>query len=149
MLLIASGCNTLASSAVSVLDQGYLCSVKQPAGAQLVSAAVMKQGDSSRIGGAPTKNVDAEAVQEQFWIVRVNMGQQPSGGYGLKLISEQLKISSDTARVSLEWLQPKPGSVQIQALTYPCLYLKIAKGNYSQLEITDQTGEVRYNLTLK
>ena len=148
MLLVASGCNTLASSAVSVLDQGYVCSVNQPAGVQLVSDSDTQQSDSARIGNAPQQSAASRADQDQFWIIRVNMGQQPSGGYALRLISEHLEISPDTARVTLEWLQPKPGSVQIQALTYPCLYLKVAKGNYSQLEIVDQEGEVRYDLNL-
>ncbi|MBT3039996.1 MAG: protease complex subunit PrcB family protein [Candidatus Thiodiazotropha endolucinida] len=149
ILLVSSGCNTMASSSVSVLKQGYVCSVNQPAGLQLVSDAVAKQADSTRIGvDTPQKDADTSLDPEQFWIVRVNMGQQPSGGYALRLISDQLEISSDTARVALEWLQPKPGSVQIQALTYPCLYLKIARGNYSRLEIVDQEGVVRHHLSL-
>ncbi|MEW8085876.1 MAG: protease complex subunit PrcB family protein [Candidatus Thiodiazotropha endolucinida] len=149
ILLVSSGCNTMASSSVSVLKQGYVCSVNQPAGLQLVSDAVTKQADSARIGvDTPQKDADTSLDPEQFWIVRVNMGQQPSGGYALRLISDQLEISSDTARVALEWLQPKPGSVQIQALTYPCLYLKIARGNYSRLEIVDQEGVVRHHLSL-
>ncbi|MCG8065855.1 MAG: protease complex subunit PrcB family protein [Candidatus Thiodiazotropha endolucinida] len=149
ILLVSSGCNTMASSSVSVLKQGYVCSVNQPAGLQLVSDAVTKQADSARIGvDTPQKDADTSLDPEQFWIVRVNMGQQPSGGYALRLISDKLEISSDTARVALEWLQPKPGSVQIQALTYPCLYLKIARGNYSRLEIVDQEGVVRHHLSL-
>ncbi|MCG7882716.1 MAG: protease complex subunit PrcB family protein [Candidatus Thiodiazotropha taylori] len=149
ILLVSSGCNTMASSSVSVLKQGYVCSVNQPAGLQLVSDAVAKQADSARIGvDTPQKDADTSLDPEQFWIVRVNMGQQPSGGYALRLISDQLEISSDTARVALEWLQPKPGSVQIQALTYPCLYLKIARDNYSRLEIVDQEGVVRHHLSL-
>ncbi|MEW8028142.1 MAG: protease complex subunit PrcB family protein [Candidatus Thiodiazotropha sp.] len=140
----------MASLSVSVLEQGYVCSVNQTAGLQLLSDAVSKQTDSARIGvSKPQKDTNAGLAQEQFWIVRVNMGQQPSGGYALRLISEHLEITSDTARVAVEWLQPKPGSVQIQALTYPCLYLKIAKGDYSRLEIVDQEGVVRHDLNLK
>jgi hypothetical protein len=108
--------------------------------------------DDARIGVDKPQN-DADDArssdQDQFWIVRVDMGRQASGGYGLRLMSEQLEISSDTARVALEWLRPKAGIAQIQALTYPCLYLKIAKGNYSRLEIVDQEGVIRHHLSLK
>lgn len=150
MLLAGFGCNTLASSSVSVLDQGYVCSVKQTAGVQLVSDTASLLTDSSRISiDGPKKETDNSLDQERFWIVRVDMGQQPSGGYALRLISEQLKISSDTARVILQWVQPESGTVQIQALTYPCLYLKIAKGNYSRLEIIDQAGVIRHDLNLE
>jgi hypothetical protein len=150
LLLVASGCNTLASSSVTVLEKGYLCGVNQTAGVQLVSDAGANLTDNTRIGfDAPNKETDSSLDQEQFWIVRVNMGQKPSGGYGLRLLSEHLEISSETARVSLQWLEPKTGTAQIQALTYPCLYLKIAKGNYSRLEIVDQEGVVRHDMNLK
>jgi hypothetical protein len=150
MLLVASGCNTLASSSVTVLENGYVCGVNQTAGVQLVSDAGANLTDNTRIGfDATKKETDSSLDQEQFWVVRVSMGQKPSGGYGLRLISEHLEISSETARVSLQWLEPKTGTAQIQALTYPCLYLKIAKGNYSRLEIVDQEGVVRHDMNLK
>ncbi|MGD9164330.1 MAG: protease complex subunit PrcB family protein [Chromatiales bacterium] len=150
ILLVACGCNTLASSSVSVIDQ-FRCGVNHIAGVQLLSDAGSIKTDSARISiGKPQKDSDVKNLdQDQFWIVRVDMGRQPSGGYGLRLMSEQLEISSDRARVALEWLEPKAGLVQIQALTYPCLYLKVAKGNYSRLEIVDQEGVVRHRLNLK
>jgi hypothetical protein len=149
MLLATSGCNTMASSSVTVLDQGYVCGVNQTAGVELVSDAGLNLTDSSRIDlERSKKETDSSLDQERFWIVRVNMGQKPSGGYALRLISEQVEVSSDTARVSLQWLQPKPGTAQIQALTYPCLYLQVAKGNYTRLEIVDQEGAVRHDLNL-
>jgi hypothetical protein len=150
-MLAASGCNTLTTASVSVLDHGYRCGVNQMAGVQLVSDAGSVQRDSARIGiDKPQADSETGSVQDQYWIVRVNMGEQPSGGYALRLVSEQLEISSEnTARVVLEWLQPKPGSVQTQALTYPCLHLQIEKGSYSRLEIVDQAGMLRHHLDLK
>lgn len=149
LLLVASGCNTLTSTTVSVLDQGYICSASQAAGVQLVSGADSQQ-DSARIAvGKSQADAPSMPDPDEFWIVRVNMGQQPSGGYGLRLVSEQIEISSDTARVVLEWLQPQPGSVQTQALTYPCIHLRMAKGNYTRLEIVDKAGVVRHHLDLQ
>jgi hypothetical protein len=149
LLLMVSGCNTLASSSVSVLDQGHVCGANQAAGVALVSDADSKPAESARIGAdISKKSADASLDREHFWIVRVNMGQQPSGGYGLRLMSESLEISSDTARVSLAWLEPKSGTAQIQMLTYPCLHLRIAKGDYTRLEIVDQQGVVRHELNL-
>jgi hypothetical protein len=150
-LLAASGCNTLTSASVNVVTQGYICGVNQTAGVELVSDAAPLPRDSARIGiDKPQADDETGIDRDQYWIVRVNMGQQPSGGYGLRLVSEQLEITSDnTAKVVLQWLQPKPGSVQTLALTYPCLHLQIAKGNYSRLEIVDQTGKIRHYLALK
>jgi hypothetical protein len=151
VLLVTAGCNTLTKATVSVLDQGYICSVNQKAGVQLVTEVAAIEKDNARIGmdKSQTDSEEVEVAQDQFWIVRVNMGQQPSGGYGLRLISERLEISSDTAKIVLEWFQPKPGMIQTQALTYPCLHLKLAKGDYSRLEIVDQTGRIRHYLNLK
>ncbi|MCU7933027.1 MAG: protease complex subunit PrcB family protein [Candidatus Thiodiazotropha sp. (ex Codakia rugifera)] len=145
LFMAISGCNTVASS-VSVLEQGYVCSVNQAAGIQLVSDSGLTHGDRARIGFRAPKASSDQVETEQFWVVRVDMGQQPSGGYGLKLLSDHLERTSDTARVAVEWVKPQPGMVQIQALTYPCLYLKIAKGEYTRLEIVDQQGEVRHSL---
>jgi hypothetical protein len=154
VMLAASGCNTLSSASVRVLDQGYLCGVNQRAGAQLVSDAGSSQPERARIGidkpQADRADSETGTDQDQYWIVRVDMGQQPSGGYALRLVSDQLEIlSENTARVVLEWMQPKPGSVQTQALTYPCLHLQIAKGDYTRLEIVDQAGMLKHHLDLK
>jgi hypothetical protein len=37
---------------------------------------------------------------------------------------------------------------QIQMLTYPCLYLKVAKGDYTRLEVVDEEGNVMHGLDL-
>ncbi|MCU7875077.1 MAG: protease complex subunit PrcB family protein [Candidatus Thiodiazotropha sp. (ex Lucinoma borealis)] len=147
LFMAISSCNTVASS-VSVLEQGYVCSVNQAAGVQLVSDSALTHGDGARIGAKVQKDISDKIETEQFWVVRVDMGQQPSGGYGLKLLSDHLELASDAARVAVEWVKPKPGMVQMQALTYPCLYLKIAKGNFTRLEIVDHQGEVRHSLAL-
>ncbi|PUB73356.1 MAG: hypothetical protein DBP03_07105 [gamma proteobacterium symbiont of Ctena orbiculata] len=149
MATVLCGCNTMASLSVSVLEKGYLCSIDQTAGVHLVTDSSSREADNARIGAGQQKRPENDPASESFWIVSVNMGQQPSGGYGLRLISDNLEVSSDRARVALEWLQPKPGSVQIQTLTYPCLYLRVAKGNYTRLDIVDQHGEVRHSLDLK
>ncbi len=149
VIVALSGCNTMTALSVSAIDRGYVCGINQAAGVQLVSDSA-PQTDGSRIGvGSNANQEGSDADLDTFWIVRVNMGQQPSGGYALRLISDHLEISSDTARITLEWLQPGSGSVQIQTLTYPCLYLKVAKGNYSRLDIADQQGDVRFSLDLK
>ncbi|MET0071519.1 MAG: protease complex subunit PrcB family protein [Candidatus Thiodiazotropha sp.] len=139
----------MASLSVSVLEKGYLCSIDQAAGVHLVTDTSSGEADNARIGGGQKQRPENDPAAESFWTVRVNMGQQPSGGYGLRLLSDNLEVSSDRARVALEWLRPKPGSVQMQALTYPCLYLRVAKGDYTRLDIVDQHGEVRHSLDLK
>ncbi|MCU7922178.1 MAG: protease complex subunit PrcB family protein [Candidatus Thiodiazotropha sp. (ex Dulcina madagascariensis)] len=147
MVMGISGCNTLASS-VTELEGGYLCGVNQSAGAKVVTGASIKHADSARIGGKAVRVESDEIDPRRFRVVRVDMGEQPSGGYGLKLLSEQLEISADTARVVVEWRKPDPGMAQMQVLTYPCLHLKLEIGDYTRLEIIDQEGVVRHALDL-
>ena len=92
---------------------------------------------------------DDQADSEEFWLVRVDMGQQPSGGYGLKLLSDKLVISGETASFALQWSKPEPGMAQMQMVTYPCLYLKIAKGDYTRLQVVDEEGAVKHGLDLR
>ncbi|MCU7905978.1 MAG: protease complex subunit PrcB family protein [Candidatus Thiodiazotropha sp. (ex Epidulcina cf. delphinae)] len=147
MVMAISGCNTLASS-ITVLEEGYVCGVNQSAGADLVTGASMKHADRARLGDKAVTAESDKIDPQRFRVVRVDMGQQPSGGYGLKLLSEQLEISADTARVAVEWRKPDPGMAQMQVLTYPCLYLKLEIGDYTRLEIIDQEGVVRHSLDL-
>lgn len=85
---------------------------------------------------------------ERFWLVRVDMGCQPSGGYGLRLLSDRLELAGEKARLALAWERPDPDRMQIQMITCPCRYLRIPKGEYRRLEIVDQKGRVRHELVL-
>jgi hypothetical protein len=150
LLIGLAGCNVLANS-VTVVEGGMVCGTNQTAGIHLV-----KKGTSIKNtgGGAffSDKSLKAEdddlSDSASFWLLRVDMGQQPSGGYGLKLLSDKLSISGRTASFALQWREPKPGMAQIQMLTYPCLYLKVLKGDYTRLEVIDETGAVKFGLDL-
>jgi hypothetical protein len=91
---------------------------------------------------------DDEYTDDASWIVRVDMGEKPSGGYRLDLRSEELSLSGQTARFAMEWQIPDPDSMQIQMVTYPCLYLKIAKGEYKRLTVVDEEGNEKHALDL-
>jgi hypothetical protein len=91
---------------------------------------------------------EVKADADNTWLIRVDMGQQPSGGYGLKLLSDKLAIKEQTATFALQWRKPDPDMAQIQMLTYPCLYLKVAKGDYTRLEVVDEEGNVMHGLDL-
>ncbi len=148
LCIVMSACNTVSNS-VSVVEDGA-CSQNQAAGMHLVKGPSIKNTG----GGVILSNKsldpkdDEKSDDDSFWLVRVDMGQQPSGGYGLKLISDKLAIKDQTASFALQWAKPEAGSVQMQMLTYPCLYLKVAKGDYARLEVVDKEGTVKLGLDL-
>jgi hypothetical protein len=144
-----SACNSLDNS-VSVVKDGAVCSKSQASGMRLVKGLNIKNtGMGVVLSDKSLKPKDDDQDDtDAFWLIRVDMGQQPSGGYGLKLLSEKLAVNNQTATFALEWGKPKPGMAQVQMLTFPCLYLKIAKGDYNRLEVVDEEGVVRHGLDL-
>jgi hypothetical protein len=150
LCFISSGCNALDNS-VSVVDDGFACGRTKAPGMYLVKKGLsidntwvgVKQSDTLSHPKADGQDALAGSL-----LIRVDMGQQPSGGYGLKLLSDKLAVSGQTASFALQWVEPKPRMGQIQILTYPCLYLKIAKGNYTRLEVVDENGVVQHGLDL-
>ena len=59
-------------------------------------------------------------------VVTVFMGQKPTGGYGLRLVSSNLR--RDTLRLLLESSAPAAGGVQTQVITSPYLMLTVDAG---------------------
>jgi PrcB C-terminal len=56
-------------------------------------------------------------------VVTVFMGQKPTGGYGLKLLSSNLE--NGTLRLQLETSEPAPGVFTTQAITSPYLMFEV------------------------
>ena len=84
----------------------------------------------------------------QFGGLLVAMGQKNTGGYGLKMMADSVELNDKVLSVSLQWQEPKPGMIVIQALTSPCLLMKIPKGEYRRIEIKDQVGTIRLQVSL-
>mgnify|MGYP000930768812 CR=1 FL=1 len=55
-------------------------------------------------------------------ILIISRGSKPTGGYLLKIIDA--KIVNDDLKISLISSDPQPGSLNIQVITYPYVYLK-------------------------
>lgn len=149
LCMVMSACNTVSNS-VAVFKDGGACSQNQAAGMQLVTGNSIKNtgGGVMLSDKSLDPKDDAKGDDDAFWLVRVDMGQQPSGGYGLKLMSDKLAVKDQTGSFALQWSKPEAGSVQMQMLTYPCLYLKVAKGDYTRLEVVDEEGTVKHGLDL-
>jgi hypothetical protein len=144
-----TACNTQDQS-VAVIKDGVVCGNNQSAGIHLVKGPVIKNvGGGVVMSDKSLKPGDEDkADTDDAWMIRVDMGQQPSGGYGLKLLSDRLAIEGQTATLALQWSKPEPGMAQVQMLTFPCLYLKVMKGDYTRLEVVDEEGVVKHSLDL-
>jgi len=80
---------------------------------------------------------------DRYGVLLVNMGQQTSGGYQLRLLHPRIEYLASGATVRLEWLSPPPGARTSQVITSPCLLLAVPRGTYRSLAVTDQHGRTR------
>ena len=91
---------------------------------------------------APTVDFDAEHV------VTIQMGQKPTGGYGIELAEPHATLNNGEAFIRLRWIEPAPGAIVTQILTSPCLIISLPKGAYEKIVITDEYGNVREKVSV-
>jgi hypothetical protein len=92
----------------------------------------------------PTPSVDFDAEH----VVTIQMGQKPSGGFGIELAEPDATLKDGEALIRLRWIEPAPGSIVTQILTSPCLIVSLPKGAYEKITITDENGNVRETISL-
>lgn len=76
-------------------------------------------------------------------VLWLQMGMQPSAGYGLSLQDQGAAIAADTLTLHVKWLEPAPGRLYAQMVTHPCLLVSVPKGDYHLVEVRDQHGKLR------
>lgn len=74
--------------------------------------------------------------------VLVELGDRATGGYGIA-VSRAAVLRGELLILSATFVSPGPGSIVTQALTSPCVLVRLPPGRYSAVEIQDQTGAVR------
>ncbi len=81
----------------------------------------------------------------QARVLLVEMGQRPTLGYALALDEKTtgLRISQGQAYLTLNWIRPPADVLVAQALSSPCLLLKIERGDYSAIRILDRQGDIK------
>jgi hypothetical protein len=92
----------------------------------------------------PTPAVDFDAEH----VVTIQMGQKPTGGYGIELAEPDATLKDGEALIRLRWIEPAPGSIVTQILTNPCLIVSLPKGAYEKITITDENGNVRETISV-
>jgi hypothetical protein len=79
----------------------------------------------------------------QFGVLLVSMGRQRTGGFSLRLAETPAEQVGDELTVNVQWREPAPGAFVTQALTSPCLLVKVSKGGFSRIVVKDQNGKER------
>ena len=92
----------------------------------------------------PTPAVDFNVAH----VVFIQMGQRPTGGYGIELAEPHATLDDGEALIRLRWIEPAPGAIVTQIVTSPCLIVSLPKGAYESIAITDEGGNLRETISL-
>ncbi len=97
-------------------------------------------------GKSQTAQQAVSALLASKDLLVINMGQKPTGGYTLKLLSKNIQFEGNEANLKVHWQAPAKGMLVTQALTPFCLTLEIPKIRYKTLYIIDQNDRILFSL---
>ncbi len=104
--------------------------------------ASIKRIRSGMLGDKPIKLPTLDF--QHAIVLLVEMGQRPTLGYRLEPTgSNDLRISQDRAQLTLNWSHPPADAPVAQAISSPCLLLKVERGNYTSIQILDGQGIIK------
>lgn len=128
-----------------VLYNGLICNASDRAQALWIADPATFKRYWSRIAAN-----DAEAAQPPFvdfgtdGALLISMGQRPTSGYRLNYSPNQPALyNGSVLRIQLSWLEADPEALQAQAVTSPCLVLRLPQISYQRLQVVDHNGEVK------
>ena len=144
--------NTTANASpitVEVLYRDQQCNVLQAQTRWLDSPqayqALFEELRKTYVGGSGQQPPPVDFTQNG--VLLVAMGQKNTGGYAVDLAASDAEISESILKLSVNWHEPKKGMMVTQALTSPCLLLKVPKARFERIEVKDQSGATRLSGT--
>ncbi|MFU8818621.1 MAG: protease complex subunit PrcB family protein [Desulfurivibrio sp.] len=145
--ILLAACSTTPGGALptEVLFTGQQCKTSTPdPSVTLIEQQAQLDRFYARLeslGMAPLRAPQLDFVHQRA--VLIEMGVRSTGGYGLALAAEPAFLRDGKLELHVDWREPSPGLILTQALTSPCLLLKVPAGNYRQVTVLDRQGQVR------
>ncbi len=81
-------------------------------------------------------------------IVFISMGLKRTGGYGLELLDREFQPQDKRVSIHVRWYAPPADAMVTQALTRPCLFVALPRGDYKLIRVLDAAGKVRLEVAL-
>ena len=110
---------------------GAIAGVHQVSYAQLASFR-----GSKLLGISTTTSIETP----ELILLAVYKGPQPTPGYRFSLRDAQLE--GTTARLDVQWHTPDPQSVQAQVISSPCMVIGLEAGNFNEIRVQDDDGNI-------
>jgi len=134
------------AEAVVIFSSLYSEGLGQTAGAawidnqqELLSA--MDKASRQRLGVNPQTPPSMDYAREG--VLAIWMGSMPTGGYRIKLASDMVSVKDGTAVVKVLWIEPSEKAFLTQAITSPCIMIKLTRTGFTRIKVVDQKGIIR------
>lgn len=127
---------------VEIIQSSLQCKApqKNPWGKWLHSTEQLIEAENnanySRFNYQPNLQVDFS----QFEVVVAGMGIKPTLGYSMQLIEPVKWINKERLQLTLQLNNPSADRMQGQAVTSPCVLIKLPKTDAKEIEVVDQQG---------
>jgi hypothetical protein len=135
--------------AVEVLYRDQQCNVSQAQMRWIDSPqayqTLFEELRKTYVGGSGQQPPPVDFTQNG--VLLVAMGRKNTGGYTVDLAASDAEISDSILKLSVNWREPKKGMMVTQALTSPCMLLKVPKARFERIEVKDQSGATRLSGT--
>lgn len=106
----------------------------------------MSRCHAQRWGGPPMTLPDVDFNQHR--ILALEMGQQPSAGYGFDANGVVAMKQGRSAIVRIAWHRPPPGVMTAQVLTSPWMLIRLPAGPVDSIRVVDQNDQPLTRLTV-
>lgn len=143
-MVLLSGCNmpqwAVREDIVAITEVGraqYCAAQGGEAELRLFSSAAQVQQWQERTG---VSLGDAALSPSRYAVLE--MGLHHTGGYGIA-VSQGGTLSGETLKVYATFFSPGPGAMTTQAVTNPCVLMRLPPAGYQGVEVYDQDGELR------
>jgi len=91
---------------------------------------------------------DPEVDFKKYGVLLIRLGEKPNSGYRLALAADKAEIKKREAKIQVLISEPEPDGIYMQAIVYPHLVIKIGKGDFDNIAVIDQNGEVKLRLSI-
>lgn len=102
-----------------------------------------KNANYTQFNYQPNLSVDFS----QFEIVVAGMGVKPSLGFSMQLLEPVKRLSTDTLQLTIHFDSPGQDRMVGQAVSSPCILIKLPKTDAKEIEVVDQLGVQLYTLS--
>jgi len=90
--------------------------------------------------GAPAAPAPVDFARDG--VLLVGMGQRPTGGFGIRLAAPVARVEGGVATVRVAFTSPPPGAMVTQALTSPCLAVRVPRAGLDEVRAVDAAGRL-------